>query len=728
MATSVFDFEGTAVFGYVLFALGLAPPSAPSGSRTVPSLIVASPAIRSPRSQSALAPRALPDTLHQHLAHQQGIRGPAPRQGLGPERAAERQARSPLLAVLRRPSDMLARDQRQRRRLDASCLARHGAGYNHAVYQPASRFWLFQGIETALFGGVAVRSSCSPPGGCTSAWPDGPPPSGRSYGRRLELRRGAEAPQHLGHVDAAVALLVLSISAIRVRDDVTAVPFRVCRPAAPPASRRKRASSLRAWKSVVLEHDVSSAVTALPGQPDLDVVFLRRRRAEVARGDVHDAVVQAELIGELAPRSRAGTRARPRNARVAEREHLDLLELMRPEDPPGVLARRAGLAAEAGGQPAVAARELLPAGSRPGAAPPAAPRSPDQEQVGRARGRRSGRARPGSSPSPRGRLSRTSTGGSTGMKPRRRAGRRRSGRSPGGAAPGRRARSRSASPRCGRHVRGRSSSRRGPTWSRGSKPNSGFGRPCGRSRRRPPWLPRAPRSAAGSAASSMAARSSAETARRSSSTSASRLAQPAGRGHLRASRPGASCAGRSPRPPVALGAEASTSPCSVRLRSSSARTLSEGRRGWTGRAAGRGRRRRRSRCGAGGGRASIRKPSLASPSASASEHLRDPAVVTDARHHGIGPGQQVGSSAFATAIPSAAQLHHLAVVLAVPDGDRLRGREAQPLRDERQPAALETPGAANSRKYGSDLAMNARLPKRGCNSSRSAFIASGVRR
>ena len=41
------------------------------------------------------------------------------------------------------------------------------------------------------------------------------------------------------------------------------------------------------------------------------------------------------------------------------------------------------------------------------------------------------------------------------------------------------------------------------------------------------------------------------------------------------------------------------------------------------------------------------------------------------------------------------------------------------------PLALETPGAANSRKYGSDLAMNARLPKRGCNSSRSASIASG---
>ena len=36
------------------------------------------------------------------------------------------------------------------------CLAHKGDGYMHAVYQPASRFWLFQGIETALFGGVAL--------------------------------------------------------------------------------------------------------------------------------------------------------------------------------------------------------------------------------------------------------------------------------------------------------------------------------------------------------------------------------------------------------------------------------------------------------------------------------------------------------------------------------------------------------------------------------------------
>ena len=38
----------------------------------------------------------------------------------------------------------------------ANCIGNHGSGFTHAVYEPASRFWLFQGIETALFAGVAL--------------------------------------------------------------------------------------------------------------------------------------------------------------------------------------------------------------------------------------------------------------------------------------------------------------------------------------------------------------------------------------------------------------------------------------------------------------------------------------------------------------------------------------------------------------------------------------------
>jgi hypothetical protein len=39
--------------------------------------------------------------------------------------------------------------------LDKACVQTHGL-YNLAVYQPAGRFWLFQGIEAAIFGGLAL--------------------------------------------------------------------------------------------------------------------------------------------------------------------------------------------------------------------------------------------------------------------------------------------------------------------------------------------------------------------------------------------------------------------------------------------------------------------------------------------------------------------------------------------------------------------------------------------
>jgi hypothetical protein len=39
----------------------------------------------------------------------------------------------------------------------AQCLAEYGAAaYNQELFQPADRFWLFQGIETALFVALAV--------------------------------------------------------------------------------------------------------------------------------------------------------------------------------------------------------------------------------------------------------------------------------------------------------------------------------------------------------------------------------------------------------------------------------------------------------------------------------------------------------------------------------------------------------------------------------------------
>jgi hypothetical protein len=44
--------------------------------------------------------------------------------------------------------------------LDQGCMTRHGAGFTHLLYQPASRFWEFQGIEFALFAGVALLLIC----------------------------------------------------------------------------------------------------------------------------------------------------------------------------------------------------------------------------------------------------------------------------------------------------------------------------------------------------------------------------------------------------------------------------------------------------------------------------------------------------------------------------------------------------------------------------------------
>ncbi len=43
------------------------------------------------------------------------------------------------------------------RRFDPACLAEHDiVSYTHAVYHPASRFWLFQGIEAGIFTALAL--------------------------------------------------------------------------------------------------------------------------------------------------------------------------------------------------------------------------------------------------------------------------------------------------------------------------------------------------------------------------------------------------------------------------------------------------------------------------------------------------------------------------------------------------------------------------------------------
>ena len=157
MQTNVFDFEGTVGFGYVVFALGLALAVGAVWRRAVPAVIVAFAGYTVARIfvQSWLRQR-YETPLSSTWPMSKGFAGPnldrvwvlsqGPsdrfghlwRQSLGVIQLCSRTAGGGLKAI------------------DPACLARHGAGFNHAVYQPAGRFWLFQGIETALFGGVGV--------------------------------------------------------------------------------------------------------------------------------------------------------------------------------------------------------------------------------------------------------------------------------------------------------------------------------------------------------------------------------------------------------------------------------------------------------------------------------------------------------------------------------------------------------------------------------------------
>ena len=78
--------------------------------------------------------------------------------------------------------------------------------------------------------------------------------------------------------------------------------------------------------------------------------------------------------------------------------------------------------------------------------------------------------------------------------------------------------------------------------------------------------------------------------------------------------------------------------------------------------------------------------------------------------------------------PVARPLEQLDVVLAVAERDRLPRREAEVLREEREPAALRDAGLASSRKYGSDFVMKSRSPKRCDEASAGARRARSGRR
>ena len=161
MENAAFDSEGTVMIGYTLFAVGVALAVGVIWRRAVPALVVAFASYVAARifvdtwlRQRYLSP--LSATWRVTLSSVPGL--PKPEQ-LGHAPANLHHA----WVIDQYPSDRLGHHVAMLsgpcvRGVGSAvkCAAPQGALYTHAVYQSANRFWVFQGIETALFGGAAV--------------------------------------------------------------------------------------------------------------------------------------------------------------------------------------------------------------------------------------------------------------------------------------------------------------------------------------------------------------------------------------------------------------------------------------------------------------------------------------------------------------------------------------------------------------------------------------------
>jgi len=154
-----FDFQGIVPLGYVLFALGLALALGVVLRRTAPAIVVGFAVFVAARifDQSWLRQRFVTPLSGTWRQGSEGPKlfGPHARDWILSEAPSDKGGHlfTGGLEVLQSCARNLGNGVKA---LDQHCLARHGAGYTHAVWQPASRFWEFQGIETALFAGAAL--------------------------------------------------------------------------------------------------------------------------------------------------------------------------------------------------------------------------------------------------------------------------------------------------------------------------------------------------------------------------------------------------------------------------------------------------------------------------------------------------------------------------------------------------------------------------------------------
>jgi hypothetical protein len=148
-----YDFEGTVVFGYVLFALGLAVAVGAVWRKAVPALIIA--------FGGYFAARLFVDTyLRKHLVAPATATWPASSQGPDLNHAlilnvAPSDKFGHFLGTLAPGGPCVRSAGAVRAAISPPCRPPAGT-YMHAVYQPASHFWALQGVETALFGGIAL--------------------------------------------------------------------------------------------------------------------------------------------------------------------------------------------------------------------------------------------------------------------------------------------------------------------------------------------------------------------------------------------------------------------------------------------------------------------------------------------------------------------------------------------------------------------------------------------